>query len=53
VYELARLGPFRSIPGGDPHAHRYLPQRGKGDVHFGRPVMLILPDCPHHAGQGG
>jgi hypothetical protein len=25
VYELARLGPFRSIPGGEPHSHRYLP----------------------------
>ena len=34
-------------------AYRHLAQGGKSHVHFGRPMLSVLPHRPHHPRQGG
>jgi site-specific DNA recombinase len=53
LHQAPPLGPLRPVPGRDRHIDGALPQDRKRDMHLRGPMLVILPQGPGHARQGG
>jgi len=53
LYQAPPLGPLRPITGRDRHIDGPLLQHRKGHMHLGGPMLVVLPQGPGHARQGG